>query len=75
MAERVWLTQFCQRCARAVRIQMQLLLTTKTAEPWGASPLGLHLFLGPDASLMRKNVVRNSEEQRIVLVQCVLKKA
>jgi hypothetical protein len=54
---------------------MQLLLTTKTAEPWGASPLGLHLFLGPDASLMRKNVVRNSEEQRIVLVQCVLKKA
>jgi hypothetical protein len=54
---------------------MQSSLTTKTAEPWGPSPLGLHLILGLDASLMRKNVVRNLEEQRIVLVQCALKEA
>lgn len=50
-------------------------LAAKTAAPTGPPPLGLHLILGPDASLMRKNVVRNLEEQRIVLVQCVLKKA
>jgi SAM-dependent methyltransferase len=50
-------------------------LAAKTADPTGPPPLGVHLILGPDAGRMRKNVVRNLEEQRIVLVQCVLKKA
>jgi len=50
-------------------------LADKTADPGGPPPLGVHLILGPDAGKMRKNVVRNLEEQRIVLVQCVLKKA
>ncbi len=49
-------------------------LAKKTADPAGPPPLGLHLILGPDAGRMRQNVVRNLEEQRIVLVQCVLKK-
>ena len=49
-------------------------LAQQTAEPAGPPPLGLHLILGPDAGRMRNNVVRNLEEQRIVLVQCVLKK-
>ena len=50
-------------------------LAAKTADPAGPPPLGLHLILGLDAGLMRKNVLRNLEEKRIVLVQCVLKKA
>jgi SAM-dependent methyltransferase len=50
-------------------------LAEKTAGPEAPPPLGVHLILGPDAGSMRRNVVRNLEEQRIVLVQCVLKKA
>ena len=49
-------------------------LAAKTADPGGPAPLGIHLILGPDAGVMRNNVVRNLEEQRIVLVQCVLKR-
>ena len=50
-------------------------LAANSADPDGPPPLGLHLILGPDAGRMRKNVVRNLEEQRIVLIQCVLKKS
>ena len=50
-------------------------LAAKTADPAGPPPLGVHLILGPEAGQMRKNVVRNLEEQRIVLVQGVLKKS
>ena len=49
-------------------------LAAKTASSDPPPPLGVHLILGPDSGLMRQNVVRNLEEQRIVLVQCVLKK-
>jgi MPBQ/MSBQ methyltransferase len=46
-----------------------------SANPSGPPPLGVHLILGPEAGQMRKNVVRNLEDQRIVLVQGVLKKS
>ncbi|UCH46555.1 MAG: methyltransferase domain-containing protein [Betaproteobacteria bacterium] len=50
-------------------------LAAQTADPGGPPPLGIHLILGPEAGQMRRNVVRNLEEQRIVLIQGVLKKA
>lgn len=50
-------------------------LAAQTADPAGPPPLGVHLILGPEAGEMRRNVVRNLEEQRIVLVQGVLKKS
>ncbi len=50
-------------------------LAAQTADPSGPPPLGVHLILGSEAGEMRSNVVRNLEEQRIVLVQGVLKKS
>ena len=50
-------------------------IAAQTADPAGPPPLGVHLILGPEAGEMRRNVVRNLEEQRIVLVQGVLKKS
>jgi len=50
-------------------------VAARTASPEGPPPLGVHLILGPEAGQMRKNVVRNLDESRIVLVQGVLKKA
>ena len=47
----------------------------RTASPAGPPPLGVQLILGPQAGHMRKNVVRNLDENRIVLVQGVLKKS
>jgi len=47
----------------------------RTASPAGPPPLGVQLILGPEAGHMRKNVVRNLDENRIVLVQGVLKKS
>ena len=49
-------------------------LAAITTGPEGPPPLGIHLILGPEAGEMRRNVVRNLEEKRIVLVQSVLKK-
>jgi ubiquinone/menaquinone biosynthesis C-methylase UbiE len=49
-------------------------LAARTSDPGGPPPLGIHLILGPEAGEMRRNVVRNLEEQRIVLIQGVLKK-
>ena len=49
-------------------------VAARTANPAGAPPLGVQLILGPEAGQMRKNVVRNLDEKRIVLVQSVLKK-
>lgn len=37
-------------------------------------PVGLHLILGPDARRMFENVLRNVDEQRVVVVQAVLQK-
>ncbi len=50
-------------------------IAAQTADPEGPPPLGIHLILGPDAGAMRKNVVRNLEEQRIIVIQGVLKKS
>ncbi len=50
-------------------------IAAQTADPEGPPPLGIHLILGPDAGKMRKNVVRNLEEQRIIVIQGVLKKS
>ena len=50
-------------------------LAARTSDPGEPPPLGLHLILGPEAGEMRRNVVRNLEEQRIVLIQGVLKKS
>ncbi|UCD67345.1 MAG: methyltransferase domain-containing protein [Betaproteobacteria bacterium] len=50
-------------------------LAARTSDPGGPPPLGIHLILGPEAGEMRRNVVRNLEEQRIVLIQGVLKKS
>lgn len=50
-------------------------IATQTADPEGPPPLGIHLILGPDAGQMRSNVVRNLEEQRILVIQGVLKKS
>ncbi|HUU71280.1 MAG TPA: methyltransferase domain-containing protein [Burkholderiales bacterium] len=47
----------------------------RTASPSGPPPLGVQLILGPEAGEMRKNVVRNLDENRIVLVQGALKKS
>lgn len=68
---------FCETIWRDVTAQYldeYRKLADKTADPSGPPPLGVHLILGPDAGRMRRNVVRNLEEQRIVLVQCVQKK-
>jgi SAM-dependent methyltransferase len=46
-------------------------LAARTADSSGPPPLGVHLILGPEAGRMRKNVVRNLEERRIVLIQGV----
>lgn len=50
-------------------------VAARTGDPKGLPPLGVQLILGPEAGQMRKNVVRNLEEKRIVLVQGVLKKS
>ena len=50
-------------------------LAAQTADPEGPPPLGVHLILGPEAGQMRRNVVRNLEDRRIVLIQGVLKKS
>lgn len=50
-------------------------VAARTASPAGAPPLGVQLILGPEAGQMRKNVVKNLDENRICLVQSVLKKA
>ena len=47
----------------------------RNANPASLPPLGLHLILGPELGAMLKNVVRNFEEHRIVLIQSVLKKS
>jgi ubiquinone/menaquinone biosynthesis C-methylase UbiE len=41
----------------------------------GASPaLGFHVLLGPDFRLMAQNQVRNLNENRIVLIECIARK-
>lgn len=40
----------------------------------GAPPLGIHLLLGPDFSIMARNQVRNLEEDRISLIEAMLRR-
>ena len=44
------------------------------AQAEGPPPLGTHLLLGPDFRQMRKNQIRNLEENRIALVEAVLER-
>ncbi len=41
----------------------------------GPSPLGIHLLLGPDFRQMALNQVRNLEEDRIVLIEAIARRA
>ncbi|MBI5483429.1 MAG: methyltransferase domain-containing protein, partial [Deltaproteobacteria bacterium] len=41
----------------------------------GPSPLGIHLLLGPDFKVMAQNQVRNLEENRIVLIEAIARRA
>lgn len=40
----------------------------------GPPPLGIHVLLGPDFRVMAKNQVRNLEEDRIALIETVVRK-
>jgi hypothetical protein len=44
------------------------------ARKHGRPPVGLHLLMGEDTEQKLDNLVRNLEEQRIVVVQAVLRK-
>jgi hypothetical protein len=59
--------------------------TTETGRSWfrhlgekirteGTPPLGIHLLLGPDFGLMAQNQVRNLEEDRVAIIEAVLKR-
>ncbi len=41
----------------------------------GSPPLGFHILLGPDFRQMAQNQVRNLNENRIVLIECIARKA
>jgi SAM-dependent methyltransferase len=47
---------------------------TKTQQPGGSPSLGLHVLLGPDFRSMSQNLVRNLNENRIVMIECVAQK-
>jgi MPBQ/MSBQ methyltransferase len=47
----------------------------RNANPASLPPLGLHLILGPEFGTMLQNLVRNFEENRVVLIQSILKKS
>ena len=40
----------------------------------GSPPLGIHLLLGPDFRLMAQNQVRNLEDDRVALIEAVVRK-
>jgi ubiquinone/menaquinone biosynthesis C-methylase UbiE len=40
----------------------------------GAPPLGIHVLLGPDFGAMASNLVRNLEEDRIVIIEAVVQR-
>lgn len=59
--------------------------TTETARSWfrhlgekiraeGPLPLGIHLLFGPDFRLMAQNQVRNLEENRIAVIEAVVRR-
>ena len=48
---------------------------TRTQSDRSPTALGLHLILGPDASLMYKNTLRNLQEGRLGLMQGVAARA
>ena len=59
--------------------------TTETGRSWfrhlgekirteGPAPLGIHLLLGPDFGLMAQNQVRNLEEDRVALIEAVVRR-
>jgi hypothetical protein len=40
----------------------------------GLPPLGIHLLLGEDFRLMAQNQVRNLEEDRLALIETIVKR-
>jgi ubiquinone/menaquinone biosynthesis C-methylase UbiE len=59
--------------------------TTETGRSWfrhlgekirteGPAPLGIHLLLGPDFGLMAQNQVRNLEENRVAIIEAVVRR-
>jgi ubiquinone/menaquinone biosynthesis C-methylase UbiE len=59
--------------------------TTETGRSWfrqmgekiqseGLPPLGIHLLLGPDFQIMAQNQVRNLEENRVALIEAVVRR-
>lgn len=49
-------------------------LAAKMQHQNGSSPLGFHVLLGPDFRQMAQNQVRNLNENRIVLIECIARK-
>jgi MPBQ/MSBQ methyltransferase len=49
-------------------------VATKMQQQGGSPPLGFHVLLGPDFRVMAQNQVRNLNENRIVLIECVAQK-
>ncbi len=47
----------------------------KMQQSGGTPPLGFSVFLGPDFRVMAQNQVRNLNENRIVLIECVAQKS
>jgi len=50
-------------------------LAAKMQQQGGSPALGFHILLGPDFRQMAQNQVRNLNEDRIVLIECIAKKA
>ena len=49
-------------------------LSAKMQQQGGTPALGFHILLGPDFRVMAQNQVRNLNENRIVLIECVAQK-
>lgn len=49
-------------------------VAAKMQQQGGSPALGFHILLGPDFRLMAQNQVRNLNENRIVLIECVARK-
>jgi MPBQ/MSBQ methyltransferase len=49
-------------------------VAAKMQQQGGSPPLGFHVLLGPDFRQMAQNQVRNLNENRIVLIECIARK-
>ena len=43
----------------------------REARPSGRPPLGLHILMGPEIRVMSKNLIRNLEENRVLLTEVI----